>query len=613
MASYSGLYRPLVEADAIRILALHPSSTYSAELRGSLFETTVSECDSDKIDSFNALSYVWGNPTKAKTIEINGKATLITTLLDLALRDLRDTNRVLRLWVDALCIDQSNTEERNQQVSFMGDIYATAQHTIIHLGPSSLEAESVLRKLMSKAAGKRQLDYVIHDVLSEEEIQLVDDHILSRPWFRRVWVLQELVLSKDPWIRCGKVEMRWDDFCLPLRRILQNRRERYSPLASAITDSWTLLQGMNVIRAEALHAKFPCGTPDDELDDRTLLGILRLRRGLGATDARDLVFAHLGLASDFLTSQIFDHTFSKKEKLHYIPVNYQASCVQVFSCGNELDKIVELSHVLQDAEISDDTTRDIVRQGLETLALLSGNTQHYVVPEHFSNKNEHEHQLLEISDVLIKGLSEGSEPSQSSEAFMPSLSEMLSRNAQLRDMLASRWKTPDRSGCYGLLLAYIIQHLGHVSGLSKAGKINTAPPPYLERGSSLSYRRLAKTSRGLFGFVPASARIGDGVTFLNSCMVPIITRGVVYEDTDGLDSRVRIRFRSAQQEGENNKRSHIGSPRPISIEQEHYMVQGSITASAVKHVIVLGMSFFDGIALWNGREDQKWTDIYAIH
>jgi hypothetical protein len=331
MASYSGLYRPLVEADAIRILALNPSSTYWAQLRGSLFETTVSECDSDKIDSFNALSYVWGSSTETKRIEINGKAVLITTSLDLALRDLRDTNRILRLWVDALCIDQSNTEERNQQVSLMGNIYATAQHTIIHLGPSSPEAESVLRKFTLKVPTKRQCAHDIHNVSSEEENQLVQDHILSRPWFRRVWVLQELVLSKDPWIRCGKVEIRWEKFYLLLQTSVQKRTQPYTPLTNSITDSWGLLKGMNDIRVEALHAKFPCGTPDDELNDRTLLGILSLRRGLGATDARDFVFAHLGLASDFLSSQVYDHTFAKKKKLHHIPVDYEESCVKVFA------------------------------------------------------------------------------------------------------------------------------------------------------------------------------------------------------------------------------------------------------------------------------------------
>jgi hypothetical protein len=220
--------------------------------------------------------------------------------------------------------------------------------------------------------------------------------------------------------------------------------------------------------------------------------------------------------------------------------------------------------------------------------------------------------------MLIKGLSAGSESSESSEIFMVSLSEWLSRDAQLRGMHSSRWTSPDLFGDYGLLIAYIIQHLEHISrdplpNLPNTESAKSTIPPYHKRGSTLSFRRLAKTSRGLFGIVPASTRIGDGVTYFNGCLVPIIMREVAPVDNEGLNSRVRIRFRSAQQYEENNERSHVNGPRPTGVRQEQYMAKGSITASAVKHVVIVGMSFFDGIGIWNGREDQKWSDIYAIH
>jgi len=72
----------------------------------------------------------------------------ITATLEAAIRDLRDESRVLRIWADALCINQSDIDERNQQVSMMGQIYSTAHHTVIHLIPTSSAATRVLKAVL---------------------------------------------------------------------------------------------------------------------------------------------------------------------------------------------------------------------------------------------------------------------------------------------------------------------------------------------------------------------------------------------------------------------------------------------------------------------------------
>jgi hypothetical protein len=330
MNSNSDLYRPLIDRDAIRVLAIKPASSHSAELQGFLLETTLSERDRDIIGSFTALSYVWGDTSRVCAIQIDGKTTHITATLDLALRDLRDATRVLRIWADAICIDQSNIQERNQQVSLMGSLFATAQHTIIHLGPPTPEAESVLRELSLKTSVNRLNLDGHRNLASKAAHTLVHDHILTRPWFRRIWVLQELVLSKDPWIQCGTARIRWKDFCLSLRKAIEQNARILPPVTNGVKNNWAVLRGINQTRLQASHANFPCSSNNEDTN-RNLLGLLHLRRGLGATDPRDFVFAHLGLALDCFKTQPLDQDPDIEKDEYIIPIDYQKSCAYIFA------------------------------------------------------------------------------------------------------------------------------------------------------------------------------------------------------------------------------------------------------------------------------------------
>ncbi|KAF8857795.1 HET-domain-containing protein, partial [Acephala macrosclerotiorum] len=83
---------------------------------------------------FEALSYVWAQERGTKSIVLNGLTHTVTTNLFMALRRLRKHREVRSIWIDALCIDQNNIEERNHQVTLMGNIYWTCTKTIAWLG-----------------------------------------------------------------------------------------------------------------------------------------------------------------------------------------------------------------------------------------------------------------------------------------------------------------------------------------------------------------------------------------------------------------------------------------------------------------------------------------------
>jgi hypothetical protein len=96
-------YRPLIRQDAIGLVLLHPASTVSTELECSIEHATLSQYKQDLINHYTALSYGWREPTDTKQIIVDGCSFHITSNLESALRHLRDTRRVLRVWADALC------------------------------------------------------------------------------------------------------------------------------------------------------------------------------------------------------------------------------------------------------------------------------------------------------------------------------------------------------------------------------------------------------------------------------------------------------------------------------------------------------------------------------
>lgn len=288
-------YQKITNSDTIRLILLQPSQELSAPLFCSVIHTTISECAHDIIDGYVALSYVWGNPNDKSFILIDGKRLDITTSLDIALRHIRDKHRVLRIWADGICINQRDVTDRNHQVGRMSSIYSTALHTVVFLGQASEEDEFVMKTIASRNGSRNP---------SEFEDNLLDS-ILANPWFGRVWVLQELVLSVDPWVQWGCFRVKWDDLCHFFYKGSWHD-ESYPP--GSLGEHLT---AMNNLRR--LH-NLPVGYKSKGASH--LLEILGKRRGCGATDPRDLVYAHLGLVDD--------------GALLEIPIEYSTPVVEVY-------------------------------------------------------------------------------------------------------------------------------------------------------------------------------------------------------------------------------------------------------------------------------------------
>jgi Heterokaryon incompatibility protein (HET) len=129
------------EADSFRLLNLLPGddeSPIQCELRHTR--------GSDTSHSYEALSYPWGDPTLESEFLLNGSLHRITHNLERALRSLRHRSDgpARTLWVDAICIDQSQVFERNHQLAQMGEIYAAAHRVIIWLGEASEDSDTAI-------------------------------------------------------------------------------------------------------------------------------------------------------------------------------------------------------------------------------------------------------------------------------------------------------------------------------------------------------------------------------------------------------------------------------------------------------------------------------------
>lgn len=160
-----------------------------------------------KKPEYTALSYVWGSEETFDTISIDSTELPITQDLDRCLRKLRHHETDVILWVDSICIHQEDVTEKNQQVALMPQIYSIAQGVDVWLGNESQYSPIGMAILEYFATHPRPTKDAPWRTLPHELSSLTD--ILSRAWFRRIWVVQEVVLAHRIRLICGTSTVSW--------------------------------------------------------------------------------------------------------------------------------------------------------------------------------------------------------------------------------------------------------------------------------------------------------------------------------------------------------------------------------------------------------------------
>jgi hypothetical protein len=176
---------------------------------------------SDEIP-YEALSYTWGDPSVTVPIFINGYTFQVTTNLASALRHLRDKRQDRALWVDAICINQSDIAETREQVARMRDIYALADRAVAWLGPAADDSDFAMDILADHKTRNQRFyrwkvprvgpedPYFASALFNRSYSALLS--LFSRHWWRRAWIIQEVATQRPLELVCGFKAVSWD-FC----------------------------------------------------------------------------------------------------------------------------------------------------------------------------------------------------------------------------------------------------------------------------------------------------------------------------------------------------------------------------------------------------------------
>ena len=214
------------------------------------------------------LSYCWGSSQGQKEVEINGHVVKIgKNLWDF----LHQASQVglhekwrIGLWIDALCINQKDVDERNKQVKRMKDIFLQAQGCVSWLGKGSENSDEVLEilfdlSLYNLRTREERLDLMKASRSNKEffSIGFWRDllELVSRPYWTRLWIIQEIAVShNNVFIRCGDRQLLWPFFCdaimtlfSDIEWIIENASQKYDALGIVDHNIGQLYNGMNRI------------------------------------------------------------------------------------------------------------------------------------------------------------------------------------------------------------------------------------------------------------------------------------------------------------------------------------------------------------------------------
>lgn len=239
---------------------------------GSQIQCTIENMSLMRPPKYTALSYCWGDPNKTLDILVNDQPFPATTNLHAALSRLRDT-KYTTLWIDAICINQEDVVERSQQLFLMGSIYRKATTTVAWLGDlAHCPANTIVKDSMFTASANAS------DASTATTLLRIRD-IINNPYWRRVWIIQELALSQD-------IILAWSETLLEFSQFessLKNLSEGY------ITDTLNHLGYQHV--QDILQFR------SDSINERPLSFLEALARSHMslATDIRDKTFALLNM------------------------------------------------------------------------------------------------------------------------------------------------------------------------------------------------------------------------------------------------------------------------------------------------------------------------------
>lgn len=331
------IYAERLSEHDIRLLTVLPSLDDSAPITCELHRYDVSAAP-----AYEGLSYAWGDPNVVATVACNGIEVKVTKSLRNALWRVRDTEEPKIIWADALCVNQSDIQEKNVHVPLMGRVFSQATNTVIYLGEASqvdaVEAEAGLNTVWGLVGDSSQRTSTsvdnpsavherILEMLSGEPLPSLSwgsiEKLYNAAWFLRTWCVQEIMLARESalesYVMYGHVQIPYRRVAVVALFLVTAEKcgfnfARKLPLSSSIA----------VLSLDLLSQEKP-----------NLTVILALFLNHLASDPRDKVYGVLG---------ILLHRFGYD--LEGIVVDYTKSVIQVYT-----ETAVEIIRTQQNLEL----------------------------------------------------------------------------------------------------------------------------------------------------------------------------------------------------------------------------------------------------------------------
>ncbi|KAJ4362260.1 hypothetical protein N0V83_010353 [Neocucurbitaria cava] len=298
-----------------------------------------SDVGADPKQEYEALSYHWGPGPADKPVFLSSREVLpkvpisdlaqlrvlvpdydkgqrfyVRPNLDKALRYLRHTTEIVILWVDAICINQSDEEiEKPAQIAKMKSIYNKASNVCIWLGDGKTDGKNdrtidfqAAMDFSQRIIQLKELDKILDDIKSTRSWSNLLD-LMRCSWFSRRWVIQELALAREATVHCGDKHVPWQEFADAIGLFALNF-DRIRVLFRQSQEDTIFQNYKNFDELEPLGAKVLVDAitntfrknADDSIfepvsDLETLVSSLSF---FESSDPRDTIFALLNIASE---------------------------------------------------------------------------------------------------------------------------------------------------------------------------------------------------------------------------------------------------------------------------------------------------------------------------
>jgi hypothetical protein len=275
--------------------------------RGNYFEPI--SCSLHTVDfdilttPYEALSYEWRNRKyDTRPIHINGVPYRVRENLYAALLALRRSTTERVLWIDALCIHQRHTPEKNIQLPLMTRIYCDARDVLVWLGPSSDNSDKAIQFLqrigeLDWPRAKLMLNRQNEPFIQELEAVAA---LCSRSYWGRLWIVPEIESSKAATLHCGSKTIPWEIFTLACRYIY-TLAGKYLPPVPSKSNKPSMNETVVAISQHIRKSLAIQLSDHKDRTDRRLIDWLSVTKESLSSKRRDRVYALLGLSSDALS------------------------------------------------------------------------------------------------------------------------------------------------------------------------------------------------------------------------------------------------------------------------------------------------------------------------